>query len=183
MTDARRTAEARRAAALEKVRQADEFVVEDLTRIAGLPLGTARTYVRHWLEEGAIVMTRKEERLRFYISAEKRHEIDLPPGPQTPEGNMWRAMRQYRDFSALDICTVSNAGGVEVTIEKARAYCRCLLEAGYLKVLDRAVPGRREAHYRLIANTGPEAPVVRRVSVLHDPNTDQLLPQGRRVRA
>lgn len=183
MTDARRTAESRRAAALEKVKQADEFTVEGLMQVAGLPLGTARTYVKHWLEQGEIVLTRKEERLRYYISARKRYDIDLPPGPQTPEGNMWRAMRQYRQFSALDICAVSNAGGVEVTLEKARAYCRCLLEAGYLRVLDRAVPGRREAHYRLVNDTGPEAPVVRRVSVLHDPNTDQLLPQVRRVRA
>lgn len=183
MTDARRTAEARRAAALVKVKAADEFTVEGLMQVAGLPLGTARTYVKHWLEEGEIVLTRKEERTRWYISAEKRYDPSiLGEGEKTPEGNMWRAMRQYRQFSPLDIATVSNAGGIEVSLEKARAYCRALLEAGYLRVLDRAVPGRREALYRLIQNTGPKPPTVRRVSVLHDPNTDQLHPQ-RRARA
>lgn len=178
MNDARKTAQARRAAALQKVKEAGEFRVEDLMQIAGLPLGTARTYVKRWQETGDIVLTRKEANTRFYISAEKRYAlVDGAEAEQTPEGNMWRAMRQYRQFSPLDICTVSNAGGVEVTIEKARSYCRALMEAGYLKVLDRAVPGRREALYRLVANTGPTAPITRRVTGVWDPNTRAFVPQ------
>ncbi|SDY54872.1 helix-turn-helix domain-containing protein [Citreimonas salinaria] len=184
MTDARRTAEARRTAALERVRSMGEFCVEDLMKRVGLPVATARSYIRRWQDDGAIVLSRKDDRIRYYIAAEQRVDlVTVAQDVKTPEGNMWRAMRQYRQFSPLDITLVSNAGGVEVSIEKARSYCRALLEAGYLKVIDRAVPGRREAMYRLIANTGPDAPVVRRVSVLHDPNTDEFLPQGRRARA
>jgi len=177
--DSRRTAAARRDAALAQARALDAFTVEDLMRMAELPQPTARSYIKQWLEAGAVVMIRKDGRVRHYIAAEKRFDGITPPETgQTAEGNMWRAMRQLRQFSPLDVATLANAGGVEVSIEKARTYCRRLLGAGYLRVLDRAVPGRREAFYQLIRNTGPKAPVPQRITVLHDPNTGANLARG-----
>ena len=169
--DARRTAEARRAAALKAALASDEFTIDGLATWAELPRNTAQTFVRDWLEAGHIVMTRKVGRVRHYIATTKRHALALPKDcTAKPEENMWRAMRRYRQFSPMDIAAVSNAGGVEVSLEKARAYCRALLAAGYLRVIDRAVPGRKEAHYQLINDTGPEAPHQRRVRGLMDPN-------------
>ena len=60
--------------------------------------------------------------------------------------------------------------------EDARAYCRTLLEAGYLRVVQQAIPGKREAIYRLKNATGPKAPRKRRITCIIDPNLSTITP-------
>ena len=155
-----------------EVRELDEFDWQDVSRLGCSP-ETAARYIRHWREDGRIRVSRMgPNNKKYYRPADKP-----PPGPQpvsgeaTPEGNMWRAMRTLRQFSPVDIAAHANAGGVEVTVEKARAYCRQLLASTHLKVRETAIPGRREAIYQIVEDTGPRAPRPVRLAGVLDPNT------------
>jgi hypothetical protein len=63
----------------------------------------------------------------------------------------------------------ANTPEVEISDRAVRDYIRVLVQAAYLRVLQKAGSGR-EAVYRLVRNTGPGAPAVRRVQTLIDPN-------------
>ncbi|MBP0483967.1 hypothetical protein [Sagittula salina] len=173
-SDARKTALARRDAAMSTVLTMDEWTLPDLIRNLRLPEGTAQRYITYWLAEGLIVITRKEANRRYFIAAARRETLGASPAPAaTPEANMWRSMRYLQHFTHLDIAMHSNAGGVEISRGKARAYCLALFEAGFLKVRGQAVPGKQETHYQLVRNTGPNAPVVERVTVVADSNSGE----------
>jgi hypothetical protein len=177
ISDGRRTAIARRTAAFERVRKMDQFRLVDLEAELQVPHGTAQRYLTYWQREGLVDYVRKEGQVRFYIASERRQlEIEASAKASrkavaTPEGNMWRAMVHLKHFSPLDVAVHSNAGGVVVSVEKARSYCRTLLDGGYLRIRDQPIRGRREPLYQLVRNTGPEAPVTRRVTILEDRNT------------
>ena len=142
---------------------------------------TAKRYLRLWLRDGRVRASRVgPSGKRFYRPAH------LPPAglepvsaEATPEGNMWRAMRSpalRHGFPPTDLACHANAGGVALTVEKARAYCRQLLGSGHLKVRQTAIPGRREALYQILEDTGPRPPKPVRVAGIHDPDTGQFTP-------
>jgi hypothetical protein len=122
---------------------------------------------------------RKDGHRKIYVNAARTIPV-VPPSQdgRTPEGNMWRTMRRMPNFTPIDLVAHSNAGGVEVSIEKARTYCRLLLQAGYLRVRETAIHGQRPARYQLVRNTGPKAPEVRRVRVMLDMNDETFEPLG-----
>jgi hypothetical protein len=61
-----------------------------------------------------------------------------------------------------------------VTVDAARTYCRALLQAGYLRVIQRA-NADNEAVYRLLKRSGPTAPILRRIQAIVDRNTDETI--------
>ncbi|BBU57422.1 hypothetical protein [Mameliella alba] len=162
--------------AWRKVEGLAEFHWKDLEEM-NMCAETAQKFMRRWARLGWIRVSRKDGHRKIYVNAARA--IPVVPAVKadpTPEGNMWRAMRRMPNFTPTDLAAHANAGGVEVTVEKARSYCRSLLAAGYLKVRETAIPGRRQPRYQLIRNTGPQAPVVRRVKGLMDPNEGEFQP-------
>lgn len=154
-----------------------EFTTVDLAGL-GVSEDTARRYCRRWQKSGRIRFRRTDEGNRNVYAPVTSRAVapgETPPVP-TPEGNMWRAMRQVREFCPTDIAAGSNAGGVRVDVKTVQAYCRDLLNAGYLSVRRKARPGLNEAIYRLVRDTGPAAPVVKRVSGVFDPNDETFVP-------
>ncbi len=91
------------------------------------------------------------------------------------QGNMWRAMRSCRSFCPTDLAMLASNDMVKVTVEDATAYCQMLNRANYLRVERKAVPPAREAIYRLIRNTGPGAPTLRRIRAVVDPNLNEIV--------
>ncbi|AWI83043.1 hypothetical protein CEW88_04820 [Alloyangia pacifica] len=162
-----------------------EFHWTDLTA-KGIAQHTAQAFVRRWQQTGRIRLSRRDEQQRkLFVSAARAIPV-LPPRAATdrqatPEGNMWRTMRRLVTFTPTDLAAHSNAGGVEVTLDKARAYCRQMLSADYLKVRETAIPGRREPRYRLIRDTGPLAPRTRQLTGIFDPNDNRFMPADREV--
>ena len=96
-------------------------------------------------------------------------------GHGTPHRNMWRQMIRMKAFSPVDIAAMSNTETIAVSVDDARSYCQLLLRYGYLAVEKKARPGVVEARYRMIKNTGPEAPQMRRIGVLVDPNLGEFI--------
>lgn len=161
-----------------KVEGLPEFHWSDLAA-KGIHEDTAQKFIRRWEQAGRIRQHRKDGHRKIYVNVDRAIPVTPPvKDDPTPEGNMWRTMRRIPNFTPIDLVAHSNAGGVEVSIDRARAYCRSLLEAGYLRVRETAIPGRRQPRYQLIRNTGPAAPVMRRLSGLEDPNDGTFQPLG-----
>lgn len=102
-----------------------------------------------------------------------------PDGTPVTQGsgtrNMWRTMRMLAEFSPRDVAAHATTDEVAVSEATAKAYCKALYAAGYLRVLQKAVPKKsRQAVYRLIRNTGPHAPQVQRVKQVFDRNTQEV---------
>lgn len=167
-----------------QAKKLQEFRPEDLVKF-GVQLSTAQKYIRHWRHRNWLSLARTDdENRRFYCALElARPEKDAVTGEASAEGNMWRVMRRMSCFTPTDVAAHANAGGIEVTVHKARSYCQKLLAASYLRVRSTAVPGQREASYSLVEDTGPHAPVTARIQGLLDPNTDTFIPADKRVRA
>lgn len=160
-----------------EARKLDEFDWESVSAL-GCSVSSAQKFLRHWMRDGRVRIARiGPHQKRYYARADKISAPASPPDEKpTPEGNMWRVMQHLRQFSPTDIAGAANSGGIEVTLDKARAYCRQLLGSGHLRVRMTAIPGRREAIYRLVEDTGPRAPRPVRRAGIEDPNTGAFVP-------
>lgn len=93
----------------------------------------------------------------------------------TQREKVWTSMRVMRQFSIRDL--VATAEASESTVRK---YVRHLLQAGYIRVTHRTnFRLLNDTTYRLVRNTGPAAPRVRKrpvagEPVVWDPNTREL---------
>lgn len=157
------------------------WTYDDLVADARLSYGQVQKLVARWEQAGAvrIVGVRPDRRTEYAIADATVFDqlvgvsdVTASPRPreQSDVGNMWTAMRGLATFSPVDLSAQASTEEVEVTLPRARKYCRTLLEHGYLKVVRKAVPGKREPVYRLIRNTGPVAPREARVTILEDVN-------------
>jgi hypothetical protein len=79
-------------------------------------------------------------------------------------------MRALRSFSPTDVMAHSHTPEFEVSLGTAQEYCQMLARSGHLRVMTKALPGRREAIYRLVRDTGPRPPRERRVRAVWDEN-------------
>ncbi|MBT2131200.1 hypothetical protein [Aliiroseovarius lamellibrachiae] len=101
-----------------------------------------------------------------------------PDGSPVRQGNgtknMWRSMRMMGQFTPRDIAVHSTTDSVSVSDDTAKKYCSMLLKAKYLRVVQKAVPGQRQATYKFIRNTGPKPPQIQRVKQVYDPNINEV---------
>jgi hypothetical protein len=161
----------------DAARTLGEFTYDQLATAADIPYGRVTLLVRTWESLGAVetvgVDADRRTRIRvinpeaFVLAVEAAPPVGKKP---TPEGNMWQAMRGLVTFTPRDVASHASTPEQPVTHEDAQAYCRALFRAGYFKVVRKAVSGVREATYRLIRNTGPQAPRERRLTIVYDHN-------------
>lgn len=156
-----------------------EFSYAHIAAANHINIEKATAIVRGWLREGIIIVT-------LEASGKGRKLFRVKPGytpPPKPAGrsalmNLWSAMRGLKTFSTVDLAAHSTTETVAVSVEGARSYATALLAAGYLKVERKAVPGKCDATYRLIRNTGPVPPMLRRVEAVVDLNTGATIVIG-----
>ena len=139
---------------------------------AGVPLKRATVLVRDWAARGLVLPDPGEvpgKRRMFTIAASS--DVPAPRSRRsTPEGNMWRAARGLKSFSPVDLAAHASTPECPVDRDGAQAYCNVLLRGDYVRAMRKAVPGKREAIYRLIRDTGPVPPRERRVRAVWDAN-------------
>ncbi|WP_126976499.1 hypothetical protein [Frigidibacter oleivorans] len=138
---------------------------------------TVRHYISVWERNGEITFLERQGTRLFYqvAKAEEQQVNSTQPLSPDPLWNMWAAARLLQRFTPLDIAIHANTPETPVSEADASAYCQLLLRGGYLRVLEKARPPRRRATYRLIRNTGPEAPVEKRVRAVLDPNLGEYV--------
>lgn len=157
----------------------EKFTVADLQLKMGVSEDLARNIVRTWRGAGLLELLESGHRIRSVWTVKPTARMTLPARARSPEQNMWTAMRQMKHgFTPRDLAAHATTEETQVTPEAAQDYCRSLLGAGYLGVSRKAQPGKTEAIYRLIRNTGPRAPRERRVRAVVDDNTEQTIVIG-----
>jgi hypothetical protein len=167
--------EAQAEVAWAEMKKLPAFGYKDVSSLARITVEKASRIVRHWDRCGVLEMTQarrgKQRALWRIMPGATRPQV---PVGRTVEDNIWTSMRHLGSFTPTDLQAHSNTGTVVVSLDETAAYCRALLAAGYLRVNRKAVPGRNEATYRLIENTGPRPPRERRVRAIVDPNTETV---------
>ena len=131
--------------------------------------------IRGWEADGRVrqIVGGKQSSPRAIFEILPMQEVKPPPQMGDAVDQMWTIIRKFPAFSPVDL--VAHCA-VAVTIEDARAYCRTLLAANYLRAITKAQPGKKEASYKLIRPTGPRAPRKRRVTCIIDDNLGTVLP-------
>lgn len=163
----------------KKVAHLPEFSRKTLTSM-GVNETTARNFLKRWHNGCRIDEVRVEDRLRWYVpkgAEAPQAPCTVPAMDRSPEARMWLAMRQLRTaFSPIDIAEHASTSEGAVSEALARNYCRQLLRAGYLRVHQTAVHRVRPAKYLLVINSGPRAPVIRRMQGVLDRNEGRFVP-------
>lgn len=138
---------------------------------AGLSERTVERILRQWQAAGVARVAARRDGVRRKLF-ELTPGTDRPDRPRgrTPEDNLWFAMRKLRSFTPSELALAATTDGIPVTTETAAAYCRALLASDHLSVARKATPGKREAIYRLVRETGPKPPRERRVRAIVDDN-------------
>lgn len=160
-----------RQAILEAARSRGRFTRADLAQDTGYSSNVVGTQVRRLLDNREIEVFDKVDG-REILQMRNMPKLDV--SADSVEAALWTAMRTLRRFEPIDLIAALHGTQTVVSIEDARRYCRTLLRAGYLHCVRKAEPGRLEARYLLRLDSGPIAPVLRRVSVLVDPNEQKI---------
>jgi hypothetical protein len=152
-----------------------QFGYSDISYGVSASMKFATHCVREWEKLGKVRVIDKGGAIRGRKLYEVVPEQEQRPMPVIGDcyDQMWTVLRKFGSVSPVDLIAHCS---VEVSIEDARSYCRMLLEAGYLRVVQQAVPGKKEAIYRLKNATGPKAPRKRRVTCVIDANLNTVTP-------
>lgn len=146
----------------------------------GVAPSTARKLLHRWCKDGALIQQPRDDQGRiFFALSDAEPTTPQPPAfDNSQEAHLWRGMRGLRSFSVTDLVAHS---GVAVTATKAREYCRFLLLSGHIVTFKSGVPQKREAIYKLVRNTGPQAPRPMRIRGVLDPNTQVFCPEDQGI--
>lgn len=168
-----------------QIRKLGEFSVPEIVAATDINRKTVTDCIKR-LEAGGIVerLSGEDRPARFRLLRDAGVHIPRfrPDGTAVLQGsgteNMWRSMRMMQTFSPRDIAAHSTTEIVQVSEGSAMAYCKLLLATGYLRVVRKAVPGKRQAVYRLVRNSGPLPPMIQRVKQVFDQNTSTVYRPG-----
>lgn len=157
-----------------------DFSYKSLSAKTGLSEATVGCVVRQWETQGVVRRLDGTPRRRIIFavvnSAKNRPreviELERSERVESPASNMWLALRGLKTASPQDIAVHATTAKVHITIEMAREFCQRLARAGYCRIVQKAIPGKREAVYKLVRNTGPKPPHEKRLTGLYDPNLD-----------
>jgi hypothetical protein len=158
----------------------ERFGYAEIAADLSISMAQASRIVRGWVKERAVEQTQEHSgKHRLMWRCVKDFVRIEPMRPRTPSENMWAAMRRLRSFTPSDLSAHATTETVQVSQSEAGTYCRSLLSAGYLAVVRPATPSvQREAIYRLANDTGPQAPITKRVAALVDPNSGETIVLG-----
>lgn len=153
----------------------DEFNWRTVMQEMGIGERACGRLIKQFETGGLITVCRVKGSSKWYSRPAQAGSVEHSEGASAIK-KMWTSMMRHREFTALDVSLSSSPGSISVTQAEAQSYCTRLMKAGYLRVIVTAIPGRRDARYRLIEPTGPNPPRPRRVSGIHDPNTGAFIP-------
>jgi hypothetical protein len=128
----------------------------------------ARDIILGWVADGRVIERPAGKRHRKMFALPEHHREPKDRSSKVAQ-QLWTAMRGLKVFGPVDLashCTDDLA----VTVAEASAYAQALLRGGYLKVTRTASPGKHEATYKLVRNSGPRPPREKRVQAIWDPN-------------
>lgn len=163
----------------------EAFSITDLEKKTNVIRQTVSDYVRRLLKAGFIQETGVRE-TPGKRDNEKLYEIVKRPriaprisrdGKISKQGlgryHMWQTMKMLKTFTKHELAEYATTDDVKVSVATAKEYIKFLHKAGYLKLLTPSNPGKA-AVYRLIRNTGHNAPMIQRIKAVFDPNLNEV---------
>lgn len=164
-----------------EIRRLNIFTISEIVEATGINRKTTSDYIKRLGAGGYVELHSSHEETGRYalvrdvgVHAPRVRPDGQPVTQGTGTLNMWRSMRMLGQFSARDLAIHSTTDSVSVTEATAKSYCSMLLKADYLRVLQKAVPGKRPAVYRFVRNTGPVPPKIQRVQQVYDANLGKV---------
>lgn len=101
------------------------------------------------------------------------------PMPNSQRARAWAAMRNFGQrregftVTELRLVTQDELGALQGTRDNLNLYIGRLAKAGYLRCVSPAGP-KRDRVWRILRDTGPLPPVMRKHGGLYDPNTGEI---------
>jgi hypothetical protein len=92
---------------------------------------------------------------------------------------MWRTARIRKIFTPSELARDASVGAITVQLTTARKWCLALERSGHFKCLivgKGMGKGGIESQYKLVKDTGPHAPAIKRVKTVYDRNFGTLQP-------
>jgi len=161
-----------RAAALDAARKLGTFTTAKLAEAVKVSQPTAARLIETWRAAGFAEARPGEGRPQEWKLTDRSRLLSR----STPELNLWRTLIKLGTASPRDLAAHASTEQAPVSETKAAEFCRMLLDAGFVRVMQKAAPTRdRPAIYRLVRQTGPLPPERRRVTVIVDPNEHSYL--------
>lgn len=154
-----------------------QFSFAQIAADASISESKAAYLVRSWVADGKVRPINKVRRFMFEVIPEG--EITVPAGDLYDQ--LWTAARKLLSFTVPDLVVMVQVDGEKAElIAEARTYIRALVTIDYVRVVK---PGNvaREAIYRLITIKGAQAPRLKRIRCIIDPNVDAIIPLGEGV--
>lgn len=111
-------------------------------------------------------------RLKGSVDAPRFEKSGHPVMQGTATLSLWRAMKVLKAFDYRDLARAASMPPLVVGASFAKEYVNALAGAGYLQQLAASKPGT-PAEYRLVRNTGPQAPAITRQKRVFDRNTGE----------
>lgn len=166
-----------------QIRAQKTFTVRSINDEVGAHRTTVFDYIRRLIAGGYVEIEKEVNGAAHFILVRdagvhpprlRRDGTPVQQGSGTQ--NIWRSMRMLKTFTPADLVIHSTTDTVEVQLATAKKYCAMLLKAGYLRVLEKAVPGgKRQARYRLIRDSGPLPPQIQSVKQVYDQNLRRVM--------
>lgn len=166
-------------------RKTDTFTTSDVISATGAARKTIHDYLGCLAAGGYVDHTPAEARgqsAHYKMLRDTGHHAPRlrPDGSPVRQGkaneHLWTSMRVLKRFTYRDLMDTTPMPIPEGT---AKAYCRTLLDTGYLRVLRKAEPTKGQiALYALVRQSGPKSPQVQRVKRVFDPNTGEVFMPG-----
>lgn len=168
------------------IRKHRTFTINDIWDVVDMKRPSIANYVDRLERGGYLSCTRADRSDRhaentYKLARDSGHfaprlKADGSPYPPNATTNMWRAMRGLPTFTATDVQIHASTPETPVKRQTAVVYIRNLVRAGYVRVLRPSVSNGPEAQYKLVNNTGPQAPKIQRVKQVFDPNIGAVTP-------
>lgn len=160
------------------------FTNAEVLACVGGPTTRRDLFLRNLRKQGKMRMVGRQGNWPVY-SLLSSHEAQTRAATKraTPRGAMWRAIRSLGRFTTEEIVAALAGSDAPVIEADARKFCSVLLDAGYLKVVQKARSHTdRPAIYLLVNNTGPLPPEIKRRQIVIDANQDRVVHVGGGVR-
>lgn len=156
-----------------------ELLVSDVCQKVDVSFSKAKSLLSSWVASGhvrryqAINPKTKCPQKAYELlrdCGQEPPQVDGKGKPKTCSGNelVWRTLRILKLCNANQIIASATDATVTLNIRTVRQYLRQLHMAGYLVMIEQAQG--QLAVYRLIHNTGPRAPEVKRGKKIYEGN-------------
>lgn len=154
------------------VTYADVFAVNPASQ------NRARVYLAHLRRTGILRRSKREGSKQFYTILDTEGVLNHARDQRTgDEAAIWQAMRALGAFSVEDISAALASVG-PIPRHTIQAYCLTMVRIRYASVTHRDKRTKKAQRFRLNRDTGPLAPIEKRMRVVIDRNEDRIVYAG-----